>query len=99
MRALTVAVKAESYPLAETFTIARGSKTHAEVVTVYLTWNGRTGRGECVPYSRYKESTESVIRQIETLPGELDRERLQELLPSGAARNAVDCALWDLEAK
>ena len=99
MRGLEVEIHIESYPLAELFTIARGSKTHAEVVTVHLTKNGHTGRGECVPYSRYQESTETVFKQIESLPEDFDREKLQELLPPGAARNAVDCALWDLEAK
>lgn len=94
-----IEVKVESWPLAEPFTIARGTKTHAEVVTVSLERNGKIGRGECVPYSRYQESTESVIRQIQSLPEALDRNKLQELLPPGAARNAVDCALWDLEAK
>lgn len=99
MSGLKIGIKIESYPLAELFTIARGSKTHAEVVTVYLTKNGETGRGECVPYARYEESTETVIHQIESLPEDIDRKKLQEMLPPGAARNAVDCALWDLEAK
>jgi len=66
---------------------------------VTLDRNKKKGRGECVPYSRYGESIESVTKQIKNLPGEFDRTSLQELLPAGAARNAVDCALWDLEAK
>ena len=99
MSELQVTIQPESFPLAEVFTIARGSRTHAEVLTVRITRNGVTGWGECVPYTRYGESIESVTEQIRTLPRELDRNTLQELLPAGAARNAVDCALWDLEAK
>ncbi|MCG2588849.1 N-acetyl-D-Glu racemase DgcA [Rhodohalobacter sulfatireducens] len=91
--------RAESFPLAEVFTIARGSKTEANVVLVEISRNGITGRGESVPYSRYDETIESVKSQIESLPSEFNRTSLQDLLPSGAARNAVDCALWDLEAK
>lgn len=92
-------VQSESFPLAEVFTIARGSRTEARVLTVNVTQNGFTGRGECVPYSRYDETMESVTTQIQSLPDQFGRALLQELLPSGAARNAVDCALWDLEAK
>jgi L-alanine-DL-glutamate epimerase-like enolase superfamily enzyme len=85
------------------FSIARGSRTHAHVVTVTLKDGEHVGRGECTPYARYDESVESVTAQIETLRERLEqgltRQSLQELLPAGAARNAVDCALWDLEAK
>lgn len=85
------------------FSIARGSRTHADVVTVTLVDGDSVGRGECTPYARYGESVESVTAQIEKvrphLAAGLDRQALQGLLPSGAARNAVDCALWDLEAK
>ncbi len=85
------------------FSIARGSRTHAHVVTVTLKDGEHVGRGECTPYARYDESVESVTAQIETLRDRLEqgltRQALQELLPAGAARNAVDCALWDLEAK
>lgn len=94
-----ISIKAESFPLAEVFTIARGSRTHADVLTVEIQSDGVSGRGECVPYSRYGESIESVKHQIESLPEEFDRRSLQNLLPPGAARNAIDCALWDLEAK
>ena len=94
-----VEIQVESFPLAEVFTIARGSRTHADVLTAHITQDGITGRGECVPYSRYDESLDSVTAQIKSLPAEFDRTELQQLLPSGAARNAVDCALWDLEAK
>lgn len=85
------------------FSIARGSRTHADVVTVTLKDGDWTGRGECTPYARYGETVESVTAEIEKmrahLAAGLDRQTLQKLLPSGAARNAVDCALWDLEAK
>jgi L-alanine-DL-glutamate epimerase-like enolase superfamily enzyme len=87
------------FALAQTFTISRGSKTHAHVLTVRITRGGVTGWGECVPYARYGESLESVTAQIEGLPDTITRQALQSALPPGAARNAVDCALWDLEAK
>jgi L-alanine-DL-glutamate epimerase-like enolase superfamily enzyme len=99
MSKLQIDIKPESFPLAEMFTIARGSRTHASVLTVQVHQNGFAGRGECVPYSRYDETAESVTTQIRSLPDHFDRTSLQELLPAGAARNAVDCALWDLEAK
>ncbi|BCS89909.1 N-acetyl-D-Glu racemase DgcA [Pseudodesulfovibrio sediminis] len=87
------------FPLAKVFTISRGSRSEAVVVSVTIHDGDVCGRGECVPYKRYDETVESVMGQIESLPMPLDRVRLQELLPPGAARNAVDCALWDLEAK
>ena len=90
---------AEQFALREVFTISRGSRTHAQVVHVVVTRDGITGQGECVPYQRYGESVESVIAQIQGLPAGLDRQALQSALPPGAARNAVDCALWDWEAK
>jgi len=90
---------AESFPLAEVFTISRGSRTEAKVVTVSVSRDGVNGRGECVPYARYGESMESVLKQIEGLPPRITRAELQAALPAGAARNAVDCALWDWEAK
>ncbi len=89
----------ESFPLAEVFTISRGSRTEAKVVTVSVSRDGANGRGECVPYARYGETMESVIAQIEGLPPRITRADLQAALPAGAARNAVDCALWDWEAK
>jgi L-alanine-DL-glutamate epimerase-like enolase superfamily enzyme len=96
-------VETEVFPIAGRFSIARGSRTEAVVVTVTLTEDGAVGRGECVPYSRYGETVAGVVETIESvrasLEGGLDRERLQEALPPGAARNAVDCALWDVEAK
>ncbi len=94
-----ISVRAESFRLAEVFTIARGSRTEARVLTVEVVRDGVTGRGECVPYARYGETVESVAAQIEGLPADISRATLQSALPSGAARNAVDCALWDLAAK
>lgn len=97
-------VRDERWPIAGAFTIARGSKTEAHVVVVEITApDGARGRGECVPYGRYGETIESVLAQVEAarraLEAGCDKARLQDLMPAGAARNAVDCALWDLEAK
>jgi L-Ala-D/L-Glu epimerase len=96
-------VRDERWPIAGAFTISRGSKSEAHVVVAELTDGAHTGRGECVPYPRYGESIESVRAEIETVRPALeagaDRARLQTLLAPGAARNALDCALWDLEAK
>jgi L-alanine-DL-glutamate epimerase-like enolase superfamily enzyme len=94
-----ITVTPETFRLAQTFTIARGSKTAAHVLTVAITRGGITGRGECVPYARYGETLESVTAQIMALPADMTRESLQQALPPGAARNAVDCALWDHAAK
>ncbi len=92
-------VTEERFALAEVFTIARGSRTHADVLTVTLARDGIAGRGECVPYARYGETLASVRAQVEGLEVGMTRAALQEALPAGAARNAVDCALWDWEAK
>jgi L-alanine-DL-glutamate epimerase-like enolase superfamily enzyme len=101
VRRLSVAV--ESWPIAGRFTISRGSKTEAVTVTARLEEGAHAGRGECVPYARYGETVEGVVAAIEALrprlEAGLDRAELQSALPPGAARNAVDCALWDLEAK
>ena len=94
-----IEVHADTFKLAQVFTISRGSRTAAEVLTVKVTRNGVTGWGECVPYARYDETLQSVTDQINNLPVDIDRTALQSALPAGAARNAVDCALWDLEAK
>ncbi|WP_040488883.1 N-acetyl-D-Glu racemase DgcA [Fulvimarina pelagi] len=98
-----VSVTVERFPLANEFRIARGSKREAVVVVAELQSQGHKGRGECVPYGRYGETIESVCATIESLSTELenglDRHALQQRLPAGAARNALDCALWDLEAK
>ncbi|MCB1365644.1 MAG: dipeptide epimerase [Rhodobacteraceae bacterium] len=87
------------FRLAQVFTISRGSRTEAQVLTVRLSDDGHRGWGECVPYARYGESLDSVEAQIAGLPEAFDRAALAELLPPGAARNAVDCALWDMQAK
>jgi len=94
-----IEVTRDVFRLAQVFTISRGSRTEAKVLTVRVTREGVTGRGECVPYARYDETLESVQAQIRSLPEGIDRLALQEALPAGAARNAVDSALWDLEAK
>ena len=95
----TIKSYSESFELANAFTISRGTKTHAHVVRVEISDGEFTGQGECVPYPRYGESVESVIEQIAALPLNVDRLSLQEIMPAGAARNAVDCAFWDFEAK
>lgn len=101
MRHLTATV--ERWPIAATFTIARGSKTEAAVVVASISSGDAVGRGECVPYGRYGESIESVLAQIESarasIEAGIDREALQAVMSPGAARNALDCALWDLDAK
>ena len=96
---MTIDVTQDVFRLAEVFTISRGSRTEAKVLTVSITRDGKTGWGECVPYARYDETLESVADEIAELPGDVTRDGLYDLLGAGAARNAVDCALWDLEAK
>ena len=98
---LTVEAREEVWPLKKVFGISRGSHTEAQVVVVTVGDDEHVGRGEGVPIKRYGQSAESVLAQIESIKAEknLDRQRLQQLLPAGAARNALDCALWDLEAK
>ncbi len=96
-------IAVERWPIAGTFTISRGSKTEAAIVLCTLSDGTYSGRGECVPYARYGESIESVCAEIEGLRGALSngatRSDLPGLIHAGAARNAVDCAFWDLEAK
>jgi len=96
---MTFEVSKDVFQLAGVFTISRGSRTQAEVLTVKVQRDGHVGWGECVPYARYGESLESVTQEIKQLPESLTRAELQDVLGAGAARNAVDCALWDLEAK
>jgi len=100
-RRLTAEV--ESWPLARPFAISRGVKTQADVVVARITEGAVTGWGECVPYPRYNESVEGVAADMEKLTPAvaegMDREYLLGALHAGAARNALDCALWDLEAK
>ncbi|WP_299735125.1 N-acetyl-D-Glu racemase DgcA [uncultured Roseobacter sp.] len=96
---MRITVSHDVFRLAQVFTISRGSRTEAKVLTVQVTDGTHTGWGECVPYARYDETLESVTAEIENLPEHVTRAALYDLLPAGAARNAVDCALWDLEAK
>jgi len=100
---LTLALAAERWPIAGSFAISRGAKTEAAVVVAELGDGKARGRGECVPYGRYGESLDSVLAQLRAmaprLSAGLDRKALQKAMPPGAARNALDCAFWDLEAK
>jgi L-alanine-DL-glutamate epimerase-like enolase superfamily enzyme len=93
----------ETFPVAGRFTIARGSRTEIAVVRVELERDGIVGQGECVPYARYGETPADTLASIlaleEELASGLDRTALQSALPAGAARNGIDCALWDLEAR
>ncbi|MER8445610.1 dipeptide epimerase [Mesorhizobium sp. M1066] len=101
--ARVISVEAERFPIAGTFTISRGSKTEAEVISCTIGDGGHFGRGECVPYKRYGETMEGVRDAIEAMRGRIaggiGRTALLDAMPAGAARNAIDCALWDLEAK
>lgn len=98
-----LAIRRETFPLAEEFRISRGAKSAAEVLVVEIGEDRMIGRGEAVPYGRYGETVEAVIAQIAALGADIEaglgRSELQSRLPAGAARNAVDCALWDLDAK
>ena len=100
---LTITAAHERFAIEGGFAISRGSRTHADVVTVSISRGGLTGRGECVPYARYGESIASVMQQIEEAAArfgqDISRTLLQAEMEAGAARNALDCALWDLEAK
>jgi L-Ala-D/L-Glu epimerase len=98
-----LSVSRRSWPLAQPFSISRGSKTTADVVVAELHDGDSHGRGECVPYPRYGESVDSVFAALEAMKGAvfsgLNRESLQQAMPPGAARNALDAAFWDIEAK
>ena len=96
---MNIKTKVDVFPLKKIFTISRGSRTEAEVVSVKVSKDGFTGYGECVPYKRYNETVKSVIDQITNLNQVNNRYDLEQNLPPGAARNALDCAFWDLEAK
>jgi L-Ala-D/L-Glu epimerase len=100
---LSLTIRSESWPIAGRFAISRGAKTQADVIVVELHHGAYCGRGECVPYPRYGESTQSVAAALDAmrdrLRAGLDRTALLGTMPAGAARNALDCALWDLEAK
>jgi L-Ala-D/L-Glu epimerase len=98
-----ISVESERWPIEGAFTISRGSKTEAEVVVVTIREGGATGRGECVPYGRYGETLKDVVASIkvmgQSISNGMTRDELQRAMHRGAARNAIDCALWDLEAK
>jgi L-Ala-D/L-Glu epimerase len=100
---MELSVTIERWPLAGAFTISRGTKTEAVVVVAEISDGTHRGRGECVPYGRYGETPDGVAAAIETarpaLQNGLDRAALQVALPAGAARNALDCAYWDFQAK
>lgn len=93
----------ERWPIAGSFTISRGAKTEAVTVVAEISRNGVIGRGECVPYPRYGETPEAALNALQSMrtavAGGLDRQTLQAAMPPGAARNALDCAFVDLEAK
>jgi L-alanine-DL-glutamate epimerase-like enolase superfamily enzyme len=100
---LSLSARIEHWPLSQAFTISRGSKTEAIVVVAEISDGVHAGRGECVPYPRYGETPEGTVKAIAAMSAALrrgmDRATLQAAMPAGAARNAVDCALWDLAAK
>ncbi len=84
-----------SFELKQEFTISRGSRSSAEVLTISIEESDFIGLGECVPYKRYGESIESVSNEILSISLPIDNQILQKVLKPGAARNALDCALWD----
>src|SRR5437763_12468231 len=100
---LSLSVRVERWPIAGSFVISRGAKNEAVVVVAELSDGVHRGRGECVPYARYGETVAAVTAAIqamgEPLAAGLTRAALQAAMPAGAGRNALDCALWDLEAK
>jgi L-Ala-D/L-Glu epimerase / N-acetyl-D-glutamate racemase len=99
----TLHVRAETWPLAQVFRISRGAKTEAHVLVAEVEEGGARGWAEAVPYARYNQTIESSLADIEGVRARIEagagRDALQDMLPEGAARNALDCALWDLEAK
>src|SRR5262249_16311279 len=103
MSPLALSVRVERWPIAGSFAISHGAKTEAVVVVAELSDSTHRGRGECVPTARSGERVEGVAGAIATMSSDiargLDRERLQSAMPAGAARNALDCAFWDLAAK
>ncbi|HST30182.1 MAG TPA: N-acetyl-D-Glu racemase DgcA [Chthoniobacterales bacterium] len=98
---MQIDAREETWPLKETFRVSRGSRTEAQVIVVTVKDGQHTGRGEGVPIRRYNQTCDSVLAQTSSIKEErsLNRKMLQDLLPPGAARNALDCALWDLEGK
>ena len=97
--ALRITAEAETWPIAGSFVISRGAKTEAHVIIAAVSDGRFAGRGEAVPYARYGETVEAALDAINGLTAITNRADLADALPPGAARNAVDCALWDLESK
>jgi L-alanine-DL-glutamate epimerase-like enolase superfamily enzyme len=99
----TLTVRRERFPIRGVFRISRGARTEAEVVVAEIRDDNAAGRGECVPYARYGETVDGVVAEIEAMADAvaagIDRDGLRDAMPPGAARNALDCALWDLAAK
>ena len=100
---LSLTARTERWPIAGAFSISRGAKTEAQVVVAELNDGRHRGRGECMPYARYDETVAGVMAALGAIGNKLafglDRMALQQAMPAGAARNALDCAFWDLEAK
>lgn len=96
---MKIEVTHDVFPLAQTFAISRGSLDESNVATIRISRGEHSGWGEGVPSTRYDQSVELIKEQVASLPEDFSRQDLYELLPAGAARNAVDCALWDLESK
>src|ERR1051325_10917064 len=96
---LSIRAYAETWPIAGSFVISRGSRTEVKVVVAEVSDGTHTGRGECVPYPRYNETIDGVLAEIAVAKVSADRQALRRAMKAGAARNAIDCALWDLEAK
>lgn len=99
---IQMTLSTQAWPIRGAFTISRGRKTQADVVMVTLEQDGKIGRGECVPYARYGESIEQVLEDLNAIHDRLNTlstSCIQEWLPAGAARNALDCAWWDLQCK
>lgn len=96
---MRVVGRIERWPLARPFTIARGTKRTADVVVATIHGDGVDGRGECVPYPRYGQSVAAVVSEINAFRGPFDRQALLTAMPAGPTRNALDCALWEIESK
>lgn len=100
---LRLRLRTDAWPIAGSFRIAHGSVSEIQIVTLYLSDGANTGRGECRPYARYNETPTSAMAQIEAVRQDIENgvtsADIQRLLPAGAARNALDCALWDLKCK
>ena len=94
-----ITIKQEEFPLANDFIISRGSRSSADVIKVTISDGKNVGMGECLPYKRYNETIELVAKQIQSVNVPVNRQELLQILPAGAARNALDCALWDFESK